>query len=114
MFCRDYPRGLVNRLWLCCFPALDTLPVAPALPVPFLLPRFRLPVALLRLPLRPLSRCLPAARTALALACLPGMKTLLAAFQQTTAHPRPTRPSLPPIFLIFGMACRTLGRAHGR
>jgi len=46
---------------------------------------------------------------------LPRMKTLLASLQQTTAHPRPTEQSLPPAsLLIFEMACRTLGRAHGR
>jgi len=43
------------------------------------------------------------------------MKALLASFQQTTPHPRPAGESLPPAsLLIFGMGCRTLGRAHGR
>src|SRR5471030_1982148 len=115
MFCSDYPRGTVNCLWLWWFPAFDALPVAPALPVPFLLACPCRPVSLLRLPPRPLPRRLPAALAAIALARLPRMKALLASFQQTSTHPRPTGQSLPPAtLLIFGMACRTLGRAHGR
>jgi hypothetical protein len=88
---------------------LDPLPVAPVLAVPFLLARFRRPVALLRLPPRPFSRCLPAALAAIALARLPGMKTLFAPFQQTPSHPRPAGHS-PTRLLLFEMACRTLGR----
>jgi len=65
MFWSDYPRGVVNCLWLCWFPALDALPVAPALPVPFLLARYRRPVSLLRLPARPFPRRRPAARAAI-------------------------------------------------
>jgi hypothetical protein len=37
MFLSDDPRGLVNRLCFRRFLALDALPVAPALPVAFLL-----------------------------------------------------------------------------
>src|SRR5205085_404781 len=114
MFGRDDPRGFVNCLWLWWFPTFDALAVAPALPVPFLLARRRRPVSLLRLPLRPLPRRLPAMLAAIALARLPGMEALLASFQQAAPHPRPTRQSLRPTLLIFGMGCRTLGRAHGR
>lgn len=111
----DYPRGLSNCLWLWWFPAPHPLPVAPALTVPFLLAQRRRPVSLLRLPPRPLPRRLPAAFAAIALVRLPGMKALLASFQQTTPHPRPACQSLPPTrLLIFGMTCRTLGKAHGR
>src|SRR5271169_799149 len=114
MFGSDYPRGVVNCLWLWGFPAADPLPVAPALAVAFLLACRRLPVALLRLPLLPLPRCLPAVLAAITLARLPRMKTLLAPFQQTTPLPRPTGQSPSPSHLIFGMGCRILGRAHGR
>ena len=41
-------------------------------------------------------------------------EALLAPLQQTAPHPRPKGQSLPPSLLIFGMTCRTLGRAHGR
>ena len=41
-------------------------------------------------------------------------EALLAPLQQTAPHPRPKGQSLPPTLLIFGMTCRTLGRAHGR
>src|SRR6266852_3971701 len=113
MFCSDYPRGVVNCLWLWRFPAVDAFPVAPALPVPFPLARYRRPVSLLRLPPRPLPRRLPAALAAIALACLPSLKALLASLPQTTPHPGPAGQSLPPAsLLIFGMTCRTLGRAH--
>ena len=37
MFLSDYPRALVNRFWFRRLPALYTLPVAPALPIAFLL-----------------------------------------------------------------------------
>src|ERR1039457_386341 len=46
MFCSDYPRRVVNCIWLWCFPAFDALPVAPALTIPFLLAHRRLPVSL--------------------------------------------------------------------
>ena len=45
-----YPRGFVNCLWFGWFPVFDLLPIALALPVPFLFARRRLPIALLRLP----------------------------------------------------------------
>src|SRR5579883_1464330 len=89
MFRSDYPRRVVNCPWFWWYPALDALPVASALVVPFLLACRPLPVSLLRLPARPLPRRLPAALAAIALARLPGMKTLLAPFQQTPSHPRP-------------------------
>src|SRR5947209_6636859 len=115
MFCSDDPRGVANYLWLWWFSFFDALPVAPALTVPFLLAPRRRPVSLLRLPPRPLPSLLPALRAAIPLPRLPRMKTLLAAFEETPAHPRPVRRTLPPASrLIFGMACRTLGRAHGR
>src|SRR5438132_12668647 len=49
--------------------------------------------------LRHLPRRLPTTLAAIPLARLPGMKTLLASLQQTTAHPRPTLP--PASLLIF-------------
>jgi hypothetical protein len=114
MFCSDYPRGVVNCLWLWWFPALEALPVALALPVPFLLACPCRPVALLCLPPRPLPRRLPTALAAIALARLPRMKALLASLQQIPPHPRPAGQSLPPAtLLIFGMACSTLGRPMG-
>src|ERR1039458_7357435 len=109
MFCSDYPRRVVNCIWLWCFPAFDALPVAPALTIPFLLAHRRLPVSPFAFPCR-----LPASLAAVALACLPWVKALLARLQQTPPHPRPTGQSLPPTLLIFGMTCRILGRAHGR
>jgi hypothetical protein len=89
MFCSDYPRGVVTFLWFWRYPALDALPLAPALPVPFLLARRRLPISLLCLPSRPFPRSLLAALAAIALARLPGMKALLASLQQTTPRARP-------------------------
>src|SRR5450755_412427 len=114
MFCRDYPRGLVNCLWLWGLPAFHPLPVAPALTVPLLLAGPALPVSFLGLPARPFPRRFPARFAAVTLARLPGSEALLAPFQQTAPHPRPTGQLLPPTLLIFGMTCRTLGRAHGR
>jgi len=105
MFGSDYPRGLVNCLWLWGFPAFHPLPVALALTVPFLLARCSLTIPLLCLPPRPFPRRLPALCTAIALARLPRMKTLLAPFQQTQACPRPACQSLRPTLLIFGMTC---------
>ena len=65
--CARSPRGLVNCLRLCWFPALDALPGAPpALAVAPLLARRRFPIALLRLPPRPSPRLLPAALAATA------------------------------------------------
>src|SRR2546425_8595747 len=115
MFGSDYPRGVVNCLWLWGFPAFDAFPVSLALPVALLLARLGRPVSLLCLPSRPSLRRFPALCAAISLARLPGMKALLASFQQTRAGSRPAGQSLPPpTLLIFGMACRTLGRAHGR
>src|SRR5437773_6375255 len=101
MFCSDYPRGVVNCLWLRCFSAFDTLPVAPALTVPFLLTRRRPPVSLLGFPARPFSCRLPAPLAAVALSRSVRMKALLASFQQTTPHPRPAWESLPPAALLI-------------
>src|ERR1039458_4968521 len=114
MFCSDDPRGLLNCLWLCRFPAFHALPVALALSVPLLLAGPGRPVLFLRLPARPFSRRFPAFFAAIALARLPRMEALLAPFQQAAPHPRPTPQSLPPTLLIFGRTCRILGRAHGR
>src|SRR5215831_2581703 len=113
MFLSDYPRGLVNRLWFRPFPAFYTLPVAPALPIAFLLAPFGASILLLPFPPRPLPRCRPAALAAIPLARLPRTKLLLTPFQQT--RPRPASPTLPPASrLIFAASCSTLGRAHGR
>src|SRR6516165_1087949 len=113
MFLRDYPRGVVNHRWFRRFPALDALPVAPALPVAFLLAALCGSVLLLCFPPRPLPRFFPAALAAISLVRLPRMKALLAAFQQT--RPRPASPTLPPASrLIFARSCSTLERAHGR
>ena len=102
------------RCWL--LPLSDTLAVTPVLPVAFFFARRRRPVTLLGLPARPLPCGLPALLAAIALACLAGMKTLLTAFQQTTAGARTAGWAFPPaaVFLIFGRACRILVRAHGR
>src|ERR1039457_7558930 len=114
MFCSDYPRGLVNCLWLWGLPAFHPLPVALALTVPLLLASPGRPVSFLGLPVRPFPCRFPALFAAITLACLPGSEALLAPFQQTAPHPRPTGQSLPPTLLIFGMTCKILGRAHGR
>src|SRR5674476_1323348 len=113
MFCSDYPRGLVNCLWLWGLPAFHPPPVAPTLTVPLLLAGPGRPVSFLGLPARPLPRCFPALFAAITLARLPGTETLLAPFQQTAPHPRPTGQSRPPTLLIFGSSCRILGSAHG-
>jgi len=111
----DYPRGLAHCLWLRGFAVPDPLPVSSALAVPFLLARRRRPITLLGLPPRPLPRRFPAALAAIALLRLPRMKTLLTSFQQTASHPRPAGQTFPPAdLLLFAMACRILGRAHGR
>src|SRR5260370_8813579 len=114
MFCSDYPRGPLIRLWLCCFPAPHPLPVAHALAVPLPFARRLLPVALLCLPPRPLPRRLPAALAAIPLARPPRRNARLASFQQTRPPPPPTGQSLSPPCLIFGLTCKTLERAHGR
>lgn len=97
-------------------PLSDTLAVTPVLPVAFFFACRRRPVTLLSLPARPLPRRLPALLAAIALARLAGMKTLVAAFQQTPAGARTAGRAFPPaaVFLIFGRACRILVRAHGR
>src|ERR1039457_6353232 len=112
MFCCDYPRGLVNRLWLWRFPAFHALPVALALTVPLLLAGPGRPVSFLGLPARPLPRCFPPLFAAITLARLPETETLLAPFQQTAPHPRPTGQSLPPTLLIFGMTDRKSTRLN--
>src|SRR5215471_18124692 len=115
MFLRDYPRGLVNHFWLWWFPALDALPVAPALALALLLPRRRFPVSSLRLPPPPLPRLLPTPLAAIALARSPRMKTLFTPLQQTVPPSRPTCPALPPASrLLFTRACKILEKAHGR
>src|SRR6516162_4186281 len=114
MFLSDYPRGLLNCFWLWGFSAFDPLPVALALPLPFLVAPRRFPVSLLRLPPRPLACPLPAVLAAIPLARLPGSKALLAPFEQTVSWPWPALP--PTRRLLFARACRTLRRrrAHGR
>src|SRR6516225_6631983 len=110
MFRSDDPRTLLNCPCFCGFPALEALPVAPALPLALLLPRRRFPVALLRLPPRPLPRSRPARIAAIPLARMPRTKALLASLQQTVARPRSPCPALPPATgLLFPLACRTLG-----
>jgi hypothetical protein len=83
VFLRDYPRSLVNHFWLGWFPALDTLPVAPALPIRLVLASRRFPVALLRLPPSPLPHLPPTPLAAIALACSLRSKTLCALLPQT-------------------------------
>jgi hypothetical protein len=55
----------------------------------------------------------PATLAVKTLAYLPRMKTLFAAFQQTTPRTRPPSQTPRPTFLISGMS-KALGRAHGR
>jgi len=105
MFGSDYPRGVVNCLWLRWFPAFDAFAITPALTVPLLSPCRRFPVSLLVLPPRPLPRRFPALFAAITLACLPGTKSLLASLQQTPPFPRPAGQPPPPSRLIFGMRC---------
>jgi hypothetical protein len=96
------------------FPLFDALAVTPALPVAFFFTRRRRPVVLLGLPSRPLPRRLPAPWAAIALARLHRTKTLVTAFQQTAARPRPAGRAFPPaVFLILAGGCRILDRAHG-
>jgi hypothetical protein len=111
----DYPRGVRNGFTCQCCPVPDTLPVAPALPVPFLFARHRGPVSLLRLPPRPCPRLLPALAAAVALPCLPRPKAPLTSFEQAAAGARGATPPLTPRgLLIFGMVCRIFKKAHGR
>ena len=73
------------------------------------------PVSLLGFPPRPGPRRLPARLAAIALPRMSRPKVLLTSFEQTPSGPRPARqPFAPAARLIFGMACRTLGRAQGR
>jgi hypothetical protein len=69
-------------------PFLGALTVTAALPVPFSFPYRRSAVFLLSFPARPFPRRLPASFTAIALARLPGMKTLLTSLEQTSANAR--------------------------
>src|SRR5438309_9707612 len=101
MFGSDYPRRVVKCLWLRWFPALDALAVASALPVPFLLAQRRFPVSFLSFPARPFPCRFPASLAAVALARLPGMKALLATFQQTAPHSGPA---------VNGCCCSTCTR----
>ena len=111
----DYPRGIRNDFASWWFSAPDPLPVTPALPIPFLFTRRRVPVALLGFPPRPGPRRLPALLTAIALPRMSRPKVLLTSFEQTPPGPWPARrPFAPSALLIFGMACSTLGRAQGR
>jgi hypothetical protein len=114
----DYPRGLRNGFACWWFSASDAFPVTPALPVTLLFARRRGPIALLSLPPRPGPRRLPALLAAIALPPPSRAKPLLTTFEQTPPGPRgsslPTCPFSPAALLIFGMACRTLGRAQGR
>jgi len=79
MFGSDYPRRVVNCVWLWRFTAFDALPVALALPVSLPLAGRRRPISLLGFPLRPLPRRLAAAWAAITLTRLPRMKALPAA-----------------------------------
>jgi hypothetical protein len=96
------------------FALSDALAITPALPVAFVFARRRRPIALLSLPARPSPCRSPALVAAMALSCPPGMKTLLASFQQTAARPQAPACASPPTgLLIFSRACRILNRAHG-
>ena len=85
------------------------------MPVPFLSAGRRGAVALLGLPPRPCPRRLPARLAAIALPRMSRVKALFTSFEQTSPGPWPARrPFASAARLIFGMACRTLGRAQGR
>ena len=85
------------------------------MPITFLFSYRRGPIVLLRLPPRPGPRRLPARLAAIALPRQSRLKPLLTSFEQAPSGPRPGRqPLAPAARLIFGMACRTLGRAQGR
>jgi hypothetical protein len=85
------------------------------LPVALLFARRRGPIDLLCLPPRPRPRRLPARLAAITLPRPSWPKALLTSFEQTPPGTRPARqPFTSAARLIFGMACSTLGRAHGR
>lgn len=114
MFLSDYPRSPVNVLWLWSFPALDAFPVPPALAIAFPLAGRGCPVSLLRLPSCPLPRLFPAAFTAISLLRFLRTKTLLTAFQQTTARTRLACQALPAAARFFvGVNDRVAGRSPG-
>jgi hypothetical protein len=97
------------------FSAPDALPVTPALPVALLFAGRSVPVSLLGFPPRPGPRRLPALLAAIALPRMSRPKVLLTSFEQTPPGPWPAhQPLASAARLIFGMACRTLGRAQGR
>ena len=111
----DYPRGVWNCFTCRWFSVPDTLPIAPALPVPLLFAGRSVPVSLLGFPPRPGPRRLPALLAAIALPRMSRPKVLLTSFEQASPRPGPARqPFAPAALLIFGMACRTLGKAQGR
>jgi hypothetical protein len=111
----DYPRGVWNCLTCRWFSVPDALPIAPALPVPLLFAGRSVPVSLLGFPPRPGPRRLPALLTAIALPRMSRPKVLLTSFEQTPPGAWPAhQPFASAALLIFGMACRTLGRAQGR
>ena len=111
----DYPRGVWNCFTCRWLSVPDTLPIAPALPVPLLFAGRSVPVSLLGFPPRPGPRCLPALLAAIALPRMSRPKVLLTSFEQTPPGPWPAHPPFSSAaLLIFGMACRTLGRAQGR
>jgi len=111
----DYPRGVWNCFTCRWFSVPDTLPIAPALPVPLLFAGRSVPVSLLGFPPRPSPRRLPALLAAIALPRMSRPKVLLTSFEQTPPGPWPAhQPFASAALLIFGMACRTLGRAQGR
>ena len=93
-------------------PYLVAFPIVPALTVAFLFAHRRAPVSLLALPPRPY---LPAMLAAIAVPHVSRPKAPLASLEQTPPGTGPARRQFPPAgLLIFGMACRTLGKAHGR
>jgi hypothetical protein len=111
----DYPRGVWNCFTCRWFSVPDTLPIAPALPVPLLFAGRSIPVSLLGFPPRPGPRRLPARLAAIALPRLSRPKVLLTSFEQTLPGAGPAhQPLASAALLIFGMACSTLGRAQGR
>ena len=111
----DYPRGVWNCFTCRWFSVPDTLPIALALPVPLLFAGRSVPVSLLGFPPRPGPRRLPALLAAIALPRMSRPKVLLTSFEQTLPGAGPAhQPLASAALLIFGMACRTLGRAQGR
>jgi hypothetical protein len=111
----DYPRGVWNCFTCRWFSVPDTLPIALALPVPLLFAGRSVPVSPLGFPPRPGPRRLPARLAAIALPRMSRPKVLLTSFEQTLPGAGPAhQPFASAALLIFGMACRTLGRAQGR